>query len=192
MQVDIDEIISLTLLLLDESEPLIEDEVEYGSPDFDLREAIRGLIPMAAAETIAEADDEEIREWEDFQSAVADRGSGGLTAELPADFRRLLFLRMSDWSEPVTVFLQPGDDGLGLKRLWERRGRHRHRQEPAVALLPAAGGRWRVEVFGSVAGARIAECGYLPKAEEREDGKLRFPASLLPRLARRLADALRK
>lgn len=185
MKTLIADIVSLTLAKLSESEPLIEETNEYGGPEFDVRRLIEALMEEDALRVIRETPMEEIGEWLPLTGTLR-RREGMSLMELPSDFGRFLYLRMSDWSSPETRLARPGDDVAGLRRLWARRGEGRHKSCPGLVLAPAAGG-YALEIYGTCAGSRVAEGGYLPRPVTDGEGGLRFPPSLSGPLADRLA-----
>lgn len=190
MTVSVNEIISQTLARLGESEPLLDDAVEFGSPELDVRMAIRMRIPFVAEEVIREADPGRIRECLSLPAAVERRG-GISVVSLPSNFLRLLYIRMSDWESGVTRFIDADSDVASLHRLWSSRGR-RHRSRPCVAIGRrgrASGeedGSYELEIFGSGSGAEIAASGWLPVPTLSGDNLI-FPPSLMAPLIDKLA-----
>ncbi len=109
------------------------------------------------------------------------------TAELPADFQRLLYLRMSDWNGGLTQTLSPSGTSVPLLRATaRRRSGHRHRG----LLLRFAGAGRVLDIYGSSPGAVIAEASYLPAPDISGDS-IFIPASLVERVERRIAASVR-
>lgn len=179
MTIPVNEIITLVIARLGESEPLLDDAIEFGSPEFDLRSRIRLEIPLAAEEVLRQADIREIRESMPFTGEVYWRG-GVARVRLPEDFIRMVSLRMSDWEEGVTVFMDAGSEAASLRRLWQRRGPLCHRQHPSATLSDN-----ELEIYGTRSSV-IDSAAYLPVPRIEEE-KLIFPRALLSRLVERLA-----
>lgn len=192
METPIDEIIAQTLKKLDETEEILDDAVEFGEPDFDLRTLIRALIEESATEILREVPLRETGEWEQFGGTAHPEG-GRMMVRLPDDFLRLIYIRMEGWERPVFGSVDPDSDIAGLLRFWSRRpGNAYARARPGVAVGPygSASGQG-AEVFGCASGAAVAAGAYLPLPRITGD-MLRFPPSLMPRLTDRLASKIKR
>ncbi len=183
MRISIDEIVEAVLIRLDESPAVLDDAVEYGSPWFDLRSLIKGVMVDAAERVILSA------EARDFGEGLPIGGAtSGSLFLLPDDFMRLVYIRMSDWPEGVTHVAESGDVAVSLRRHWLRRGGANH-SSPAVALTHKDGKR-ALEIFGSGAGSKVAEGGYIPRPRF-EEGMLLFPPSLKGRLLDKIVEIIK-
>ena len=194
MNISWEKIISRVLADLDESLETVEDEIEYGSSSFDLRSLITMLIPEAAREVLVVDDLSQLREWCPLEGVVKRVVVGGREKRilpLPQDFMRLVYIRMSDWSDAVTKVLNPESDSVRLRRYWECRGRECRRRSPAVTSGFYEGERV-LEILGSIDGSRPAEGGYLPCPRRDEAGNLVFPSSLEPRLIERIVRKIKE
>lgn len=193
--IKVNEIISAMLARLNVSEPLLEDAVEFDSPAFDIRTRIRLLLIPSATETVAEADDSLVDSWESLNGLRAYRKNDSLLLSLPADCRRLLFLRMEGWSAPVDRFMEIDSAAAGLRRLWDRQSPLRHRRNPGVAVGRSANPRNTLvaEIFGSFDGAAVIDGGYLPNPRiilDDDEEYLVMPPGLLPALLDNLYNIL--
>ncbi len=180
MNVSVSEITNAVLMLLDENRALLETRLTYCDPGTDLISLARRLLPEAARLESAEAAPGDISEGLPLADSVA-------TAELPDDFQRLLYLRMSDWSGGLTQTLSPSGASVPLLRATaRRRSGRRHR-----GLLLRFAGKGRVlDIYGSSPGAVIAEGSYLPAPDISGDS-IFIPASLVERVERRIAASVR-
>ncbi len=200
MKVNIDRLTRSILVRLDESPEILEDAVEYGSESFDLREMIRQLLPEVAEEVLLRDDyHEDLQEWFPMDGAVMRvQGAGEATRRifpLPEDCLVFLYLRMSDWTYPVTELVPAAL--LSFRRMRDRErmasrvgsGSYRSKGIPAVAAT-RHDGRRALEIFGSVNGSRVAEGGYLPRPRADDEGNLIFPPSLTGRLIERSVEVI--
>ena len=191
MKVEISEIIEEVLIRMDESPEILDDYVEYGSPQFDLRELIKNLIPETAVAVVATADLSDLSEWEEMSGEVTTLCIGKQPIRrifiLPEDFCRMVYVRMSDWVECVVETMRDAEATLSLRRHWEGRD-GAGTGSPAVSLC-RYNGRRGLEIFGSGAGSRVAEGGYLA-SPSIEGESLRFPPSLKGELIRKLIETI--
>ena len=193
MRVDIDEVVESVLIKLDESPDLLDEAIEYGSPQFDLRELIRNIIVEAAEAVIISADRESFGEWLPLSGAVRRIGEGSSVGQIfrvPDDFMRLIYLRMSDWTVGVTELVSTGDVSVSLRRHWLSRGCDR--VCPPFVTMGYHDGERALEIFGSVAGSRVAEGGYIPRPRVEEENKLFFPPSLKHLLTDKLVNIIKE
>ena len=187
MIVSVSEITNAVLMLLDENRALLETRLTYCDPGTDLISLARRLLPEAARLESAEATPGDISEGLPLEAAVRYDADGVATAELPADFQRLLYLRMSDWNGGLTQTLSPSGTSVPLLRATaRRRSGHRHRG----LLLRFAGAGRVLDIYGSSPGAVIAEASYLPAPDISGDS-IFIPASLVERVERRIAASVR-
>ena len=116
MNVSVSEITNAVLMLLDENRALLETRLTYCDPGTDLISLARRLLPEAARLESAEAAPGDISEGLPLEAAVRYDADSVATAELPDDFQRLLYLRMSDWSGGLTQTLSPSGASVPLLR----------------------------------------------------------------------------
>ncbi|MDE5789653.1 MAG: hypothetical protein K2H96_00290 [Muribaculaceae bacterium] len=192
MTVSIDEIVESVLVRLDESPAVLDDAVEYGSPWFDLRALIRSVMVEASERVILTADSCDFGEWLPLSGVAVKMGtqdiSSGSILRLPDDFMRLVYIRMSDWSENVTRIADSRDVAVSLRRHWLRRGGANH-NTLAVALTYHDGGR-ALEIFGSATGSSVEEGGYIPRPR-LQDNEMLFPPSLKGSLIDKIVEIIK-
>ncbi|MDE5868626.1 MAG: hypothetical protein K2H18_00195 [Muribaculaceae bacterium] len=194
MKIEIKEVISKVLARLDESEDVLDDAVEYGSPSYDSRKLIEDLIPEAAERVVSEAPIEDISEWEPLEGIVKPVYVGAVIVRrilpVPEDYMRFVYLRMSDWPEGVTRLFDSRSDAAALRRYWRLRN-ERDERSPAVGI--GYHDRERVfEIFGSVNGSRMVEGGYIPRPRADGEGNLVFPPSLRGELVECLVKTIKE
>ncbi|MDE5806667.1 MAG: hypothetical protein K2H76_01005 [Muribaculaceae bacterium] len=192
MKVEVDKLMAVVLARLDESVEILDDGVEYGSPDFDLRELIKSLLAVEAERLLVGGDIAEVAEWVPMSGEVAKVSSSAGTTRaiftLPDDFLRFVYLRMSDWSEEVTELMLSGEKAGDLRRHWEDRYGKGY-GSPGLMLVRHDGKR-ALEVFGTVPGSRVAEGGYLPRLRIEGD-VLIFPSSLFGALTDQIVETIK-
>lgn len=193
MTIKINDIVEAVLVRLDESPEILDDAIEYGSSQFDLRALVRSLMVEEAERVLTSVSRESFGEWLPLIGAVskiyARAGSYRRVLTLPDDFLRLVYVRMSDWGEAVTRVTDPGDVSVSLRRHWLRRGGANH-FTPAVTFTYNDGSR-ALEIFGSVDGSRVADGGYIPRPVVVEKSNLLFPPSLSGELIDRLVETIK-
>ncbi|MDE6296545.1 MAG: hypothetical protein K2L89_01750 [Muribaculaceae bacterium] len=194
MKVEIKEIVGKVLARLDESEDVLEDSVEYGSPWYDTRKLIEELMPEAAEKVVSTASIEDIAEWIPLTGSVTPIYSGEVVVRrvlpIPDDYMRFVYLRMSDWTEGVTRLVDSRSDTASLRRYWNMRA-DRGKRSPAV-VKGCYNGKRVLEIFGSVTGSRMAEGGYIPRPHADVEGNLIFPASLKGELVESLVKTVKE
>lgn len=186
MNVSVSELTNAVLMLLDENRVLLETRITYCDPGTDLISLVRRLLPEAARLESAEAEAGDISEALPLEAVLRYDGDGVATARLPAGFMRLLYLRMSDWSDGLTQTVPAAQVPL-LRATARRRSGRRHR---GIHLRHGGDGRV-LDIYGSLPGAVIAEASYLPRPEIAGDS-IFIPSSLVERVARRAAASVRE
>ena len=186
MNVSVSELTNAVLMLLDENRVLLETRITYCDPGTDLISLVRRLLPEAARLESAEAEAGDISEGLPLEAPLGYDGDGVATARLPAGFMRLLYLRMSDWSDGLTQTLSAAQVPL-LRATARRRSARRHR---GIHLRHGGDGRV-LDIYGSLPGAAIAEASYLPRPEIAGD-LIFIPSSLVERVERRAAASVRE
>lgn len=162
MRVSIKDVAEAVLLRLNENPVLPESLVDYAEPWMDLRNTIGALLPGVAERVILEADVEEIAEFLPLTGSVIRRSAGTVTytlLPLPSDFLRLVYIRMSDWSEEVHGVIGSNSDALGYRRLRERRRGYGRALRPWQPAFSTGEGHWRYSGVSKGAGwLRAATC----------------------------------
>lgn len=183
MDVKISEIITKVYALLDENETIIEERVEYGDPGTMLRDLIIDLLPEAARVVICGSPLSKIDECTHLSDVPTD-GDGITGATLPADFLRLVNIRMSDWKTGVTVPLDFGGADYQLRNSSTVSGmRRRH---PAVAIK-YCGERRKLEIFGTVENSIIKELDYVALPEIKGN-HINLPSGLVHDICVKIAE----
>lgn len=194
MKVSVKDVTESVLRRLNENPSLPEEMMEYGEPWMDVRVMIEGILPEVAERVIMEADAEEIREWLPLGVNAIRVRTGEICRTLlplPDDYLRMVYIRMSDWSEEVSRIIDSRSDVISYRRLREKRRGYGRSSIPAVAQV-FHDRRRALEIFGSVEGSRLAEGGYLPKPERDGEGNLLFPSSLKVALVERMAETIKR
>lgn len=192
MTVGVESIILSVLARLDESVDILDDAVEFGSPDFDLRKLIRCLLTEEAEKTILMSDIESILESVPLRGSVVkvyDAGDCRLIYRLPDDFLRLIYFRMNGWGYNLTRVSSSTDVGVSLKRYWRHRGKERI--SPEIVFTHHNGFR-ALEIIGSREEDSFAEGGYLPRPEITTNDTLLFPSSLRGELIDRIVNTIKQ
>lgn len=156
MKLKVSELVGKIYNLLDENESIIEERVEYGDPGAMLRPLIEDLLPDAARMVIKSAD---ISEMDDCISVAGVRTQGAevLTAVLPEDFMRLVFVRMSDWKYGVSVSMDFESEQYQLRR----HPRHLRRPSAPAVAVRRQGSQKVLEIFGSTPEATVDCLDYI-------------------------------
>ena len=172
MKVKTSEMVSRVFALLNENEMISEERVEYGDPGAMLRPLILDLLPDAARAVIKEAPLSKINDCThvsdlDLTPEINQAGNTVMhTAQLPANFLRLLYARASDWPTGLTTPMEYGGDAYRLRVETEGRGNRGFRalRRPALAIRHT-GQQATIEVFGSMPGARLESLDYAAQPE---------------------------
>lgn len=184
--------------LLDENPDIVREKTEYADPGSSVISLVRLFLPDAARIVAASAPVSSIEECcvlgegldapggEIFSPALVRESPACIGMDLPADFLRLLWFRMSDWQHNVTEPLAFGAEEHRLHRCDPVRGRRRF---PAVAIRQTGPVR-RLEIYGSSAQAAVAEFGWLA-VPAVTDEYIVLPRGLLSALCMKLAEMIR-
>ena len=194
MKVGINEVTESVLRRLNENPEPLANLIEYEEPWMNVRSLTEALIPEVAERVILEADSESIGECLPLSGSVVRRTVDDRTVcllTLPDDCLRLVYIRMSDWTEPVCRFVSSRSDVAGYRRLRDRRVRAGDKGTPTVVSCYHERKR-AVEIFGSVGGSRLAEGGYLPRPVKDPEGNLVFPSSLKGELIEKMVETVKK
>lgn len=186
MKVEIRRIEERVISLLDENMEILDERVEYGDPSVSVVTLIRELLPDAAMIVAGSADPARIFEshsaideyprWWNERNAVM---------PLPANFLRLLYFRMSDWTTGVTVPLVFGGEEYRLYSGSTGFGRSRRRGH--AVSVGMRGSRKTLDIFGSARGSAVAGFSYLTIPEISGDS-IDIPRGLFADVCRKLAD----
>ena len=143
-----------------------------------LDEVIRHQAEAAAQLVLSRADVRYLEGGKSFLGAAVSRMERGVgRVQLPTDYLRFLYFKMSDWDYGVTDYITP-DDALYPQQFSRWAGVRGNPHRPIVAIVPCEDGMC-VEYFtsnGSVADARYVGMPRLQGAED--DCTLDFPSRL--------------
>lgn len=197
MLIPIDEIKERVCALLDENPEIIREKTEYGDPEYSILSLVEIYLEDAARIVVASAPLAEIAECSVLGTGLDSPDGkvfGALTVKvseecvrmnLPSDFLRLAWIRMSDWTHCVSEPLAFGGDEYRLRQGGLRRARRRC---PAVAVHQV-GPLKRMEIYGSRPGEHVAEFGWITEPRRVGDS-LELPRGLFSRLCSQLADMI--
>lgn len=198
MLIPIDDIKERVCALLDENPDIIREQTEYGDPEYSILQLVEIYLEDAAKIVAASAPLAEIAECSVLGTGLDSPGGkvyGAVTVkmseecvrmELPSDFLRLAWIRMSDWNHSVSEPLAFGGDEYRLRQGGLRRSRRRC---PAVAVHQV-GPLKRMEIYGSRPGERVVEFGWIT-VPCRVGDNLELPHGLFSRLCRQVADMVK-
>lgn len=190
-------IISRVLRLLDENEEELDRAMVFGDAGSEMRRLVADLLPDAVRKVLAEAPREKIGEAMSL-TGLAHWNGDILELRLPADFLRLVDLRLDGWTECLHDFGEPEvipePETRGEVLRHHPRGpvaMHVARYKPAVTCCVGAGGR-TLRIFGGVRGADMAVATYLPAPDDSADTQsVWIPRSLTGDVAHELADMVK-
>lgn len=190
MEYTVKEVREYVYELLDESSEILEERVEYGDPGASVGILIEALLPRAARDVLLEAPLARIDESQRITpSGPLDRSAGHMAVmELPADFLRLIYFRMSDWEEGVSGVLEYGSLAWQLRR---RKGLHGYRMVCPGVSLRRRGTRQLLLICGSGRDSKAEELEYVAEPEVKS-GKIDLPPGLFHDVCERVADMVRK
>lgn len=190
MQVKISEIEARVWDLLDENRAVMEERMDWGDPGTDLGGLIRSLVPEAASAVMGAAP---AGMFDDCAHArlrlQPDNDTGDLlTARLPADFLRILWIKADGWRRGVAQPLEYGGEA------WQACARsvagRRQRGGPAVAIRPRGDLR-ELEVYGASSAATGADLDYVARPAAVE-GMIDLPPALIAEICRKTAEMTRE
>lgn len=197
MLIPIDRITERVCALLDENPRILQDKTEYADPGYPVLSLVQLFLEDAARIVAASAPLSEAGECAMlgtgldkpgghlFSAATVKVSDSCLRMDLPADFLRLAWIRMDDWTHRVTMPLAFGGDEYMLRRLPPARARRRY---PAVAIVELCSLR-QLEIYGSSAGAKVAEFGWLTVPRISGD-TLELPKGFFTPLCAKLAEMI--
>lgn len=185
MKIKTTELLSRVYALLNENETLLEERVEYGEPEAMLKPLILDLLPDAARTVLLEAPAAAIDDSVSAGSLERIEGMTPVTFRLPADFLRLIYLKMDGWNHGLSVPLQTDGEEYAL-RMGMDRLRCRRRIGPAAAVRRMGADQW-LEIFGAMAGTSVARLIYLP-VPAITDGHMDLPPGLVTDVCRKTAE----
>ena len=175
MKYSIEEIEERVCALLDENIEIIEEQVTYCDPGASLSGLVRTFLCECARTVKLGADP---RPGPEACKAV-------LT--LPRDYLRLVYLRMSDWSNGIDILLDTSSEEYMLR---SRAGRRRPRRTSPAAAVRCRGGSRILEIFGTCAGSAITDLDYVA-VPVLADGMIDFPPGVFPAVCSGLAETIR-
>ena len=159
------------------------------SPFPDLEERVRILAPVVLEVLICKSSVEMLSGWAKLEGPVIHDSEGRATLHLPDDFLRLVALKMSDWSLPVTKITSEGDPNYPFTgSRWESiRG---SRERPVVTLQLTPSGGKCLKLYGCTEDS-TPEYGWYMKRCVSAGDSLEIPKGLYGELLERLkSDAL--
>lgn len=189
MEIKVDTLIDLALIAANIS-PGLSHATGGDSRVLTIRERMRRMVEDAAEQVIREAALELLDEPATLTAEMLTMdGDGTGHISLPADFCRLLSLRLSDWQRRLTTLTEPDASTLsGLASPWRcamvSPGR------PLARLVHGENGL-TIETYGSAdANATLAEGLYVRRPIISETDTIRIPRRLMLTVAKRLNDTL--
>ncbi len=190
MEYDIKELRARIYELLDENQEILEERSDYGDPGASASILIERFLPIAAREVLSSASPEKI----DESRRIVPNGSPERIAdyvsvlEMPSDFLRLLYFRMSDWEEGVTEAMEYGSLAC---RLRSRIAPFGYRMTRPGVSLRRRGNRHLLMIYGSGPASRPAELEYLAMPELK-DGKIDLPPGVVHDVCCRVSTMIRE
>lgn len=189
MKVTLKRLVGYALRLLDEHPEIMEQAVDFGDLEMDIRSLAAELAPQAVRKTLAEAPLADIDEALPLTGTLCADGECR-RLELPDNFLRLVEFRMSDWSRSLT---ECGTTETGTVTRWHPEILMHHprgadpepREAPAIALGFGPEGRV-LHIRGTDPGATVATARYLP-APQPDATSFMIPAGLFHAAASQLA-----
>lgn len=189
MKVTLKRLVGYALRLLDEHPEIMEQAVDFGDLEMDIRSLASELAPQAVRKALLDAPVADIDEAMPLTGALCTDGASRLL-ELPDDFLRLVEFRMSDWSRSMT---ECGTLETGSVTRWHPEVLMHHprgadpEQLEAPALELGFGPKGRVlRIYGTGPRSTVATARYLP-APQPEAASFTIPAGLFHAAASQLA-----
>lgn len=171
MKYPLNVVIDYVYSLLDENREILEERVEYSDPGVQLAPFITALLPESARKVINEASIEKIDDCitvAESRFPAADFGtSGGVstlgraTVGLPDDFLRLVYFRMSDWEEGLSVPMECGSEVHQLRN--RKLGTLGYAYQRPAVTVRRRGRNCDLLVYGSHLDASVADLQYVAR-----------------------------
>ncbi len=188
MKVRKNELIKRVLRYLDEEDDELERAMVYGDAGCELRRLAGDILPEGIRKELLEAAPEEIDEALTIVNPVIWKGDTG-ELRLPADFLRLVELRMKGWTAGVGGFSEPE---LIPAESWGGEVLRHHprgpvaiaaaRYKPAVTLCCDGASRC-LRIYGAVPGMPAETASYLAAPDPDADS-FEIPKALVGKVAR--------
>lgn len=189
MKYSIEEIEERVYALLDENIEIIEERVTYCDPGASLSGLVRTFLRECARAVILEAQQAELDECVrcTVLNARHEPETYKAILTLPRDFLRLVYLRMSDWSNGIDILLDTSGEEYMLR---SRVGRRRPRRTSPAAAVRCRGESRILEIFGTCAGSAITDLDYVA-VPVLSGGMIDLPSGVFPAVCSRLAETIR-
>lgn len=189
MKYSIEEIEERVYALLDENIEIIEERVTYCDPGASLSGLVRTFLRECARAVILEAPPAGLDECVRCTVLNARHEPEACKAvlTLPRDYLRLVYLRMSDWSNGIDILLDTSSEEYMLRL---RAGRRRPRRTSPAAAVRCRGESRILEIFGTCAGSAITDLDYVA-TPVLEDGRIDLPPGVFSAVCSRLAETIR-
>ena len=186
MRITLDEITSRVAVMLCEPDLPICEPAD--SPFPSLRENVALRVGPTADEAILAAPIESLDGWKDLpDGGLAPTGDDGASLPLPADFLRLVALRLSGWKRNVTDAIPPGH---WLARAHTLSPPLQASDERPLAVLSPDSSGWRLRLYPAREGASIRLALYMPRTRVAADGSLELPEKIATALPELLAQKI--
>lgn len=192
MKIKISDLTALVLAMLGEDDSFINECIDYGDGDVDLRHLIRMVLPDAVTSVLLNTPLDMIDDCVDadiFPHQLTHGTTDQAIYQLPADFLRLVSIRMSDWRLPVTMPMESDGDALRLRLADSGRMQGRGQRAPAVAIV-GRGSKKQMFIFGTAQTSTVSTLQYLARPTTTST-TIELPAELQAGVARRAAEMVR-
>ena len=189
MKYSIEEIEERVCALLDENIEIIEEQVTYCDPGASLSGLVRTFLCECARTVILEAPQAVLDECVRCTVLNARHEPEACKAvlTLPRDYLRLVYLRMSDWSNGIDILLDTSSEEYMLR---SRAGRRRPRRTSPAAAVRCRGESRILEIFGTCAGSALRVFANVA-VPVLADGMIDFPPGVFPAVCSGLAETIR-
>ncbi|MCH5242960.1 MAG: hypothetical protein J1F67_11195 [Muribaculaceae bacterium] len=182
MKITVDRIATEVATLMGES--LALECRPHESPFPDIVDKVRVATPGILHDLITDAKAEMLTDAKRLAPEVSIGPDGVGTLRLPDDFLRLVYVKMNDWSRPVTSVTPFSDPSVSLQYSpWN--GVRGTPQRP-VAVMDAASGSLKLFTCGK--GSALESFLYVPKPVIAADDTLETPEALYPQLIRNIVN----
>ena len=183
-RISVKELATATATLLGES--LLQECIPEESPFPDLEDQVRILSPELLSSLIMESPAELLTDAIRKMSAPAKvAADGSVTLEVPPDFLKLIYLKMSDWKRAVTIITPISSEAFKRQGTrWE--GIKGNAERPLAFLLPGG-----LRLYSSHSNATLEEALYVQRPQIESDGTLAIPDNLYLPLLQRIAENIK-
>ncbi|MCH5234903.1 MAG: hypothetical protein J1E16_06385 [Muribaculaceae bacterium] len=149
------------------------------SPFPDIEDKVRVMAPAALIRLIKEAKTEELTDGKRLDNNVVIDSQGTGTLEIPRDFLRVVYLKMSDWKRPVTEVTSVSDPAFARQSSpWN--GIRGTPERPVVTEVIGSDGSRRLRLHSSAPDATLETGIYIPLPTVSASDIIEIPARLYP------------